>query len=1435
MASRRLDRWTGVLGIALISLLLVGPSAAVEQQFEGAAAEGTVDVAGADIEVVSVASDGGTANGASELADLGREAWGRAISASGRYVLFRSDASDLVDDDSDDTTDVFVRDRSTSSTQLVAASSGGSLPQLSSDGGALVFQTAQSEELEPGSPCSDAEAFTGIFLEDLGGGDVTPVTPRSRDQDGYCWGSGLLPAISGDGGTVAFISTDRWHIGQPGDASGAESLFAYDVGSGSYDLLVQPPESDGQVLPALDLQVDQTGGTVLFTARGPYHQDTPADDGLYTYVHHRATGQTSLASRDDSGTPVPVTAADLSADGRWIAFVNASDAGDRQARIYLFDVETGTSTLVSVGSDGAPLSGWASTGSVAVDGGGTLVAFVWSDQQGSRLLVRDVASEVTWQIDGPVVAGDFDLSDDGNVLAFESGREVEAAVFCLPAETGTRTTSSRRRLQQQSTCPAGTPELIALEVTQGIQNLDHDVELIQGRRTWVRAHVRSTRGTLQDVPARLRVYRSLPSEGLLGVLPPLDLVDLDASFNPQPSGTVDLVSAPARTDTNSHYYFELPDDWTSGILALEFEGIDRDFTCSDRGSDCSAPAFFAASADPTVDVQLAPIVWTDENGVEHEPDAAMLAQTAQQFRAALPIASLQVATGSEWVFFADEDPALDADLRDVLNDELEAYRGEYGCHERLSDACYLVGVFVSETRATDSSVDGSTPSSLFSDGADVFIGRGDRQLELVLAHELGHAAGLEHVDSSGAGMVCSGEPSPYDPYPFARGQLGTSLVLQNQTGYEPATSPQTTFWGTDVFRFLHRTGRILAADSAHDLMTYCTTVWTSHTTWGRIRDRFNVRFAAPGSGTRAAASGTADLVVDGTLRDGAGTIDRVRGSDGRTFGTVADSDLELRLADAAGTEVDRIALAEWYVRETGETRFEAGIPVGDDVRRLELLLDGSVIDRVEASATPPTVSLSAPTPGASGDTVQVRWSAQDGDGDPLRTRVEYSPDDGTTWRPAGVNVSGTSFTLDTTGLPGSSTARVRVRVSDGFWTGDVVSERFTLSDSPPQVEISLPEDVTYLPGQTVPLAAYVQDLEDGPLDGDDVVWASDRDGRLGTGAALPVPVERLSLGTHRITVTATDAAGQAATASATIEIGSLAATVRRLSGSSRIETAVAVSRADFAGDGSAGAVVLSRADLFADALAGTPLALAKDAPLLLTTSHTLSPAAQSEIVRVLPAGGTVYLLGGTAALSSEVEAQLADLGFQTVRLGGRNRYETAAAIASEGFNEPEVLLLADGVGFPDALAAGAAAGAMGGAVLLTENERLPDATRGFLEAHAGVPQYAVGGPAARAAPAATAIVGASRYETAAAVAEQLLPAAIVVGLADGTNFPDALAGGAHAGRLGGPVLLTPPSGLPDRVEEELVARAGRVAAAYVYGGMAALPEAIANAVQRALS
>jgi putative cell wall-binding protein len=271
-----------------------------------------------------------------------------------------------------------------------------------------------------------------------------------------------------------------------------------------------------------------------------------------------------------------------------------------------------------------------------------------------------------------------------------------------------------------------------------------------------------------------------------------------------------------------------------------------------------------------------------------------------------------------------------------------------------------------------------------------------------------------------------------------------------------------------------------------------------------------------------------------------------------------------------------------------------------------------------------------------------------------------------------------------------------------------------------------------------------------------------------------------------------------------------------------------VSKAEFP-TGGAGAVVLARGDDYPDALVGAPLAAAKNAPLLLTTGASLPVATKAEIQRVLAAGGTVYVLGGTSAVPASVADELTSLGYQVTRYSGANRFATAVQVA-DALGDPGTVLLATGANFPDALSAGVAAVKAGGVVLLSNGASLPGETSAYLSAHPGT-VYAVGGPAATADPSASPLVGSDRYATSVAVAAQFFSAPATVGVATGLSFPDALSGGALLGHLGVPLVLVSSASVPSPAATYFAGVKATVTKAYLFGG----PNTVSTATEAALN
>ena len=210
----------------------------------------------------------------------------------------------------------------------------------------------------------------------------------------------------------------------------------------------------------------------------------------------------------------------------------------------------------------------------------------------------------------------------------------------------------------------------------------------------------------------------------------------------------------------------------------------------------------------------------------------------------------------------------------------------------------------------------------------------------------------------------------------------------------------------------------------------------------------------------------------------------------------------------------------------------------------------------------------------------------------------------------------------------------------------------------------------------------------------------------------------------------------------------------------------------------------------------------------------------------------------SAAASDSIVVDLPGL---VTRQAGPNRYATAAAISAGAFSPGvPVAYVALGTNFPDALAAAAAAGHLGGPLLLVTTSSIPAETAAEL-ARLKPGRIVVAGGISVVSDAVlgaldpyttgtvTRQAGPNRYATAAAIsAGAFSPGVPVAYVALGTNFPDALAAAAAAGHLGGPLLLVTTSSIPAETAAELARlKPGRIVVA---GGISVVSDAVLGAL-----
>lgn len=213
---------------------------------------------------------------------------------------------------------------------------------------------------------------------------------------------------------------------------------------------------------------------------------------------------------------------------------------------------------------------------------------------------------------------------------------------------------------------------------------------------------------------------------------------------------------------------------------------------------------------------------------------------------------------------------------------------------------------------------------------------------------------------------------------------------------------------------------------------------------------------------------------------------------------------------------------------------------------------------------------------------------------------------------------------------------------------------------------------------------------------------------------------------------------------------------------------------------------------------------------------------------------TVLLVGGLLAPAAGAVGPTVD------RLAGGDRFATAVAVSQDAFPfGASTVFVANGFGFPDALAGGVAAAAASGPILLVQTNSIPAVTATELTRLAPDEIVILGGPLAVSSSVETAlgayattvrrVAGTDRFATAAAIAGDVFPSGTnTVILTNGFNFPDALAGVPAASKMAAAILLTRTDVLPSATATAITdLGASRVV---ILGGTLAVSSAVEAAV-----
>jgi Tol biopolymer transport system component len=363
--------------------------------------------------LISVTPDGANSGNGISLA--------RGISSNNQSIVFESRASNLVTNDSNSASDIFVRDRNTGTTTLVSVNrfgsssgDGGSInPEMTPDGRFVAFESIASDLVE-----NDTNGVSDVFLRDLQLATTTLISVASNGVNSAS-GRSMRPAISADGKIVAFVSKGLDLA--PGNNNTTNELYVRDLAAAVTTMIDISPPFPAVPLPRVEVYshvLSSDGQRLAFLLHSA--NTNAVKDGIYyadLLNHTNYLVATNLNTANTFGI-VNLAGPSMSSDGMVLAFEASSVP-------YVWETVSGNATAISSFGNAPVLSS-----------DGRRVAFVGFDtnnpsapNSGRRqLLVFDRAGGTTKLATAdpsgnPSTDSEFpaaSLSADGSRVAFQS-------------------------------------------------------------------------------------------------------------------------------------------------------------------------------------------------------------------------------------------------------------------------------------------------------------------------------------------------------------------------------------------------------------------------------------------------------------------------------------------------------------------------------------------------------------------------------------------------------------------------------------------------------------------------------------------------------------------------------------------------------------------------------------------------------------------------------------------------------------------------------------------------------------------------------------------------------------------------------------------------------------------------------------------------------
>ena len=412
--TRRRTRALGALSCAVLAVVIVPTAAAAP----GSA--GQLDLATCAQTIrVSVSSSGEQANGPSERP---------TVSGDGTKVVFMSHATNLVRGDTNNASDIFLRDLLRNTTTRISVSSrgeqanGGSAidTRISTNGRYVVF-SSEASNLVPG----DTNGKVDVFVRDLVRGTTTRVSVNSKGEQAN--GDSMRPTLDNSGRYIAYTSVASNLDAH--DTNGTWDVYLYDQVNRTTKRISVLPDGTEPNGASDGPQVSPDGAYVGFFSLATNLVSGDVDDFLDVFRADLATGAVTLISRNRTGgANDDLSVGGISSqDNRFVSFAShatnltAQSPQGHDSHPYVLDTSTDTIQILDIGAEGQTGNSGGFWSAITLDG--KKVTFTSASDNivpndlnaGRDVFIRDLVHQTTSRVS---VAADGSEGNDASYFGY---------------------------------------------------------------------------------------------------------------------------------------------------------------------------------------------------------------------------------------------------------------------------------------------------------------------------------------------------------------------------------------------------------------------------------------------------------------------------------------------------------------------------------------------------------------------------------------------------------------------------------------------------------------------------------------------------------------------------------------------------------------------------------------------------------------------------------------------------------------------------------------------------------------------------------------------------------------------------------------------------------------------------------------------------------